>query len=115
MMLHILMVFALIAADPPQDDSAMFQDTWMMILGEREGRKLSDEEIASARLTITGNGYSYTLGGRTEAGTFKLDPSRKPKAIDVTPKDGKPILGIYEIEGDTHKVCLGEFGRERPS
>jgi uncharacterized protein (TIGR03067 family) len=114
MMLHILMVFALIAADS-QDDAAMLQGTWTMILGEREGRKLSDEEVASARLTITGTKYSYTLGGRTETGTFKLDPSQKPRAIDVTPEEGKPILGIYEIEGDTHKVCFAEPGRERPS
>ena len=55
------------------------------------------------------------MGGRTEAGTFTLDPSRKPKGIDVTPEDGKPILGIYQIDGDTHKVCLAEPGRERPT
>ena len=37
--------------------------------------------------------------------TFKIDPSKKPKAIDFTAADGsakgKPSKGIYELDGDT--------------
>jgi uncharacterized protein (TIGR03067 family) len=108
---------ASLAADPPRGDADLrkFQGTWTMILGEREGRKLSEEEVANVRLTIAGSKYSYTLGGRTETGTLTLDPSRKPGEIDVTSDEGKAILGIYEIEGNTHKVCFAEPGRGRPT
>ena len=102
-------------ARPPRAMQDRFQGRWTMILGEREGRTLSDEEVASAGLTIAGNKYSYTLGGRAESGTFTLDLSRTPKGIDVTPEGGKPMLGIYQIDGETHKVCLAEPGRERPT
>jgi RNA polymerase sigma factor (sigma-70 family) len=39
---------------------------------------------------------------------FKIDPSKKPKEIDVTlhlKQGDRTLLGIYEIRGDTLKVC----------
>ena len=38
----------------------------------------------------------------------KLDPSKKPKAIDITQLSGKgeTIPGIYSIDGDTLKICM---------
>jgi uncharacterized protein (TIGR03067 family) len=57
------------------------------------------------------------------AGTFKLDPSKKPKAIDVTVtrseekgNNGKELHGIYEIDKDTLKWCTAEPGdKGRPT
>jgi uncharacterized protein (TIGR03067 family) len=41
--------------------------------------------------------------------TFKLDPSKTPKAIDITYKEGpaagQTVKGIYKLEGDTLAVC----------
>jgi uncharacterized protein (TIGR03067 family) len=41
---------------------------------------------------------------------IKLDPSKKPKAIDLTALDGdckdKTNPAIYQLEGDTLKLCL---------
>jgi uncharacterized protein (TIGR03067 family) len=55
--------------------------------------------------------------GKTEEANFTLDPSKKPKAIDVTPLTGKDsgraLLGIYSIEGDTLKICVAT-GRRTP-
>lgn len=111
----ILQLWKRSKTDAAGADRDKLQGTWTMIVGEREGRKLTDQEVAGARLTVTGITYRYTLGGRTDAGTFRLDPSQTPKVIDVTPDSGKTTLGIYEIEGDTHKVCFAEHGRDRPT
>jgi uncharacterized protein (TIGR03067 family) len=55
----------------------------------------------------------------TYRGTFKLDLSKKPKEIDVVftegPEKGKTSLGIYELEGDVYKVCIGLTGKKRPT
>ena len=50
---------------------------------------------------------------------FKIDAVKEPKEIDITlqlPKGDRPLLGIYEIKGDTLKVCYvgGNTGR-RPA
>jgi uncharacterized protein (TIGR03067 family) len=36
--------------------------------------------------------------------TYKLDPTQRPKAIDVTDPRIGTFLGIYELEGDTLKI-----------
>ena len=54
-----------------------------------------------------------------QVGTQKLDPSKSPKAIDVTmtegPNKGAVMLGIYEFDGDTLKVCFDPQGKKRPT
>ena len=53
-------------------------------------------------------------------GTVKIDPSRKPKHIDLTIEDGikfigDTALGIYELDGDTLKWHANQPGKvERP-
>jgi uncharacterized protein (TIGR03067 family) len=53
-----------------------------------------------------------------DRGTCKLDPSAKPKALDITgtegPNEGKTILAIYERDGDTLRVCYDLSGKDRP-
>ncbi len=55
-------------------------------------------------------------------GTFKLDPTKKPKTIDMTVTEGrreqdqgKELHGIYELTKDGLKWCTSEpGGTERP-
>ena len=51
--------------------------------------------------------------------TIKIDPAKKPKAIDFTMAGGgeKAVThGIYEVSADTFKVCRPtEAGKERPT
>ncbi len=56
--------------------------------------------------------------GRRKKGTFKLDPSKKPKAMDLTlEKKGKKetALFIYELDGDNLKLCWRKPGGKRPT
>jgi uncharacterized protein (TIGR03067 family) len=52
-------------------------------------------------------------------GTFKSDPSKKPKTIDVAipplkgEKRGQALLGIYELKGDVMKVAFTGEGEKR--
>jgi uncharacterized protein (TIGR03067 family) len=117
------MAALLIAADPAKNDPAQkdlekFQGAWVGGSAEMNGDKLSDDDLKTLKLVIKGNRYTVTIGDMSEEGTFKLDPTRNPKAIDLSPSSGankgKTVKGIYELDGDTHKTCFADPGKPRP-
>ena len=88
---------------------------------EEDGKKFSEEEIKDVILTNDGSGKSSVRRGDkviAEA-TVKLDPTKKPKRIDVPFTEGKhkgqTVLGIYEIESEAFRVCIARVGDGRPA
>lgn len=51
--------------------------------------------------------------------TVSLDATKKPKTIDLTftdgPLKGEKLNGIYDIDGDTLKLCMGRADAKRPT
>jgi uncharacterized protein (TIGR03067 family) len=77
------------------------------------------DDFKKSRLIIKGDRFTFKTEQGSGAGTFKVDLAQKPKKIDVTftdgPEKGKTAQGIYELEGDTYKVCIALAGKERPT
>jgi uncharacterized protein (TIGR03067 family) len=97
-----------------------FQGTWTFESSEMGGKELPAGELARLVLTFEGDKHTVKKGNEViQVGTQKLDPSKSPKAIDVTltegVKKGEVMLGIYEINGDTLKVCFDAEGKKRPT
>jgi uncharacterized protein (TIGR03067 family) len=122
----IAVCYFLLAANAAQDDLAKkdldsLQGVWRFISFVSDGRPRPEEELKGLKLTIKGNKWIEVEGdNKGLESTIKLDPSKKPKAIDITalagPAKGKPSLGIYSIEGDTLKTCAyNTGGSERPT
>jgi uncharacterized protein (TIGR03067 family) len=109
--------------DAAKRDLEQLQGEWVMVLCERNGKKLSDKEISTYRRIIKGNKYTVTFETEDSTeelhGTIKLDPTKKPKTIDAIRSEGdskgKAMLGIYELDGKTQKVCFAPVGRDRPT
>ncbi len=103
----------------PGDDLKDLEGKWKAVYFERDGKevKLQNETFS----TITGDKYVIKSGDNVvAAGTMKLDPSKNPKAVDITytdgPDKGKTFKGIYQIDGDTSKFCrAGAPDQERPT
>ena len=53
-------------------------------------------------------------GDDVQTGTYKLDPSKTPNWIDVT-IGGGTYLAIYELKGDTLRICHRKAGGDRPT
>ena len=97
-----------------------FQGTWTFESVEAGGKEVPAAEFKGIRVTFEGNKYTVKKGDEViQAATQKLDPSKSPKALDVTvaegPNKGADMLGIYEIGPDTLKVCFDPEGKKRPT
>jgi uncharacterized protein (TIGR03067 family) len=118
-----LAMFALLApysrsgGDKDKNDS--IQGTWLPSAAELGGEKVPDEVRKTIKLVVKGDNYTVLVGTKADKGTLKLDPSAKPKAIDIIgtegPNKGKTILAIYERSGDTLRVCYDLDGKSRPT
>jgi uncharacterized protein (TIGR03067 family) len=104
------------------EEMAKFQGTWKQTAHTRDGvDNPPDEHGWEPRTTFIGNTFVVTLAdGRIAIkGTFTLDPTRRPKAIDYTdtfgPDAGKTFLAIYSLEGDRLVFCAADEGQGRPT
>lgn len=97
--------------------------TWRPIYGETDGIKAPQERLKEARLTRDESGKVIARRGDKvvmEGMVKKIDATKTPKTVDteITAGEhkGKTILGIYELNGDTLRVCVALPGKaERPT
>jgi len=120
-----LVVGALLAADVSENeantkDVQQLQGTWQLTAGEYDGKRYSELQVKQSQIVFDGNRYSVPASdvGFSQTGTIKIDATTKPKRLEFSPAQdpdmGKTFLGIYELEGDTYKVCFALPGKERP-
>jgi uncharacterized protein (TIGR03067 family) len=69
------------------------------------------ELLDTIRFEFKKDGKMSMTGGpgpnESRDGEYKMDSSAKPKSIDMT-MDTMPALGIYELDGDTFRLCISE-------
>ncbi len=105
------------AADPKDADA--LQGTWLPTEAEFNGKPFPEDVRKSIKLVVKDDKYTVTVGKETDKGTVKLNVSAKPKEMDIIGTDGpnkdKKFLAIYEIDGDTLKICYDLGGKNRPT
>jgi uncharacterized protein (TIGR03067 family) len=118
----ILLVVAaglLIGADAKEDlkkEQDRLKGTWSVLAIEvPKGEKgPSDKELKEMKVIFADTDKVIMKFGEDEdkPAVYKLDPSQKPKEIDIMPGP-RTLKGIYTLDGDTLKICLTEKG-DRP-
>jgi uncharacterized protein (TIGR03067 family) len=88
--------------------------TWQAVRIEAEDGTSGNDMASVTRLTIAGEKLKVTLGAANIDGFITTDTTRNPKTFDAqgSSKEGAKLdwSGIYEFEGDTLKLCIGEPG-----
>jgi len=116
------------AADKAQEDLlkkewAKLKGTWRPVSTEANGKKTPENILKDnpSQIVIEEGRITGSLKDKeTYQGTLTIDPTQTPKTLDiaVTSGDykGKKSLGIYELDGDTLKLCWTFFivDRDRP-
>lgn len=96
-----------------------FEGTWRFQSVEMDGKALPAEGFQENTLILNGDRFTVEMGGPALHGLYEVDPTATPKTIDVTFGDGEDrgqtVQGIYELEGETYRVCLGLPGKPRPA
>ena len=114
----LLLAGLLFGADPAKDegDTEKIQGTWVPTAIRIGGKDTPEKELKKIEKLILSKG-TITVTGKSR-GSYKLDPSKRPRAIDLMstdgPDKGKTAEGIYELEGETLRLCWDQPGKGRP-
>jgi uncharacterized protein (TIGR03067 family) len=108
------------AADPVADEVKKLQGEWQVVGIELKGKKLDkdDPEAKNMRVTIKDNELNAlsVSNGRERKKTFKLDPAKTPKELDLTSLDGQEkdttAACIYKLDKDRLTLCIPYFTKD---
>jgi uncharacterized protein (TIGR03067 family) len=104
--------------DQPVPDEKRFQGAWLGVGGKDQGKDAPEDALRDFKVVFSGNKVTVNRPAGERKGTFKLDPARKPRTIDMTfDAEGRmaTVRGVYEFDGANLKICISEPGEERPA
>jgi uncharacterized protein (TIGR03067 family) len=93
------------ASDDKQDGLDQLRGSWSVMKG--------DAQFEAKRLIFDGNKVTVVFDEDKKESKIKVVSDAKPAQIDILNREEK-WLGIYEISGDTLRICFSEKGNKRP-
>jgi uncharacterized protein (TIGR03067 family) len=103
-------------SDEPKSELAKLTGTWIhQAIGETKIIHFSEEKFASI--------FEFKDGTSTFQGTIAIDPAKTPKQMDFNfaaatgrgeGLKGTTSLSIYQLDGDTFKICVPRGHNGRP-
>jgi uncharacterized protein (TIGR03067 family) len=107
------------AEERVQREEEKLAGTWRVVSVEAGGQAVPQQHFRGLKMTFKAGKFTAGKGqGDKQEGTYKLDPTKSPKWIDVSrkdgPKEGRNQLGIYSLVGNTLKICTFGSAKQRP-
>jgi len=102
------------------NDLVQLQGAWQVVSLQDRGEKVAEAVTRNMEVFISKERVTLRSAGET-SGEFvlQLDPTRKPRAVDLTSTrgddKGKRYPGIYLLDKNLLKVVLTEAGQPRPT
>jgi len=105
-------------SDQSKKDLDQMQGNWHMTAMTVKGKSHGAEEIKKFKLIVKKDVYCVQVDGKDHVSAkLVLRADKKPKEVDLGLETGPIYKGIYEIDGDTLKMCLNlssDADSERP-
>jgi uncharacterized protein (TIGR03067 family) len=103
-------------------DKKKFQGVWDIAFLEAGGVRAPGPKVDKGLQVIVNGDNLKVISDeiKDDAGMiFKLDPAKKPKAIDLRyidgPYKGRTVLGIYAFDGAALKLCFPDDPDDAPT
>jgi uncharacterized protein (TIGR03067 family) len=95
------------------------EGTWEFVDLEVDGSRMPVAAFGNSRMLIDGDRFRMESPDANYEGIFTINIEETPHLIDIEfvegPEAGNWSYGIFEVNGDHFKICLGLTGRHRPS
>lgn len=99
------------------DHLSQLQGTWRVTALEVNGAAPPRTQLASSSIVIKGTRFTATGPGSLYEGEMTIDANAQPKRLSVAMEKGAELRtnhAIYEIKGDTLRICLNVNGDPAP-
>jgi len=101
------------------DDQKALQGDWIPVKAELAGQAMPEAVLKTISLKLIKNEYEVLVAGKSDKGTWTIDPAAKPKSMKITgvkgPNEGKTFPAIYELGDNTLRVCYDLLGKKTPA
>jgi uncharacterized protein (TIGR03067 family) len=109
---------AAFAADSASDAKAV-QGNWKPVTAILGAQPMPEAVRKSISLKLDNGKYEVFVGEHPDRGTYTIDSGAKPKSMTIIgtegPNQGKTFPAIYELKGDTLRICYDLSGAKRPT
>ena len=106
----------------PQTDLDRIQGKWKIVSAEFDGKAIPKSELAywifegEEILTLDSNGNAIVGPQPADyRAVYRLDENHEPRWVDLDILSGQSNLAIYELNGDTLRICLSSVAGKRPT
>jgi uncharacterized protein (TIGR03067 family) len=104
-----------IHADDDSDKALKsLQGKWKAVSILANGDAVPEEQVEKTTVMIKEKELVLSVTP-DQVATIALDSTQKPAWIDLTNHKKEKFLGIYELKGETLKICLAGPGEKRPA
>jgi uncharacterized protein (TIGR03067 family) len=104
-------------ADAAKEELRKLQGTWTIEFQQEDGKKLSESDLKGRTISFGSSLFLIRRKGVMEQmGKIKIDPAKGTinASIEKGTREGDLLPGIYDLDGDTLKICLSTDGDTRP-
>lgn len=102
-----------------KEELAKLQGAWSIVALEVDGQTMTEGTFRGSQIVVSGNAFETISMGATYRGKLKVDPKKTPRMLDLLfeagPEKGNRSLAIYELDGDSWRICLTVTGKKRPT
>ena len=103
----------------PRDDAKAVEGQWKPVTAELAGQPMDDAVLKIISLKMENGKYEVFVGDEPDRGTYSVDSTTEPEGMTITgtegPNKGRTFPAIFELNGDTLRICYDLSGAKRPT